>query len=84
MPPAVDVPGTLTLTPVVAADAADGDVTGFVTLTHGTDVRRIPFWFRATRPALVSAPSSPLTKAGCMQAIHVAGRRSSLPTGTPR
>ena len=64
VPPAVDVPGTLTLTPVVAADAADGDVTGFVMLTHGTDVRRIPFWFRATRPALVSAPFSPLTKAG--------------------
>jgi hypothetical protein len=29
-----------------------GDVTGFVVLTRGTDVRRIPFWFVVAPPAL--------------------------------
>ena len=63
-PATVDVPGTLTLTPTVATDATDGDVTGFVALSRGTDVRRIPFWFRATHPALAAAPSTLLRQPG--------------------
>jgi hypothetical protein len=53
--PAVTVPGTLDLFPTVAADAAEGDLTGFVRLTRGADVRRIPFWLRVVRPGLASA-----------------------------
>jgi Subtilase family len=42
-PATVTVPGSL---PVSAtAGSTPGDVTGFVVLTRGTDVRRIPFWF---------------------------------------
>ncbi len=55
--PTVSVPGTLQLLPVVADNAAEGDVTGFVRLTRGTDVRRIPFWLRVERPALAAASS---------------------------
>ena len=50
-------PGTLQLLPVVADNAAEGDVTGFVRLARGTDVRRIPFWLRVERPALAAASS---------------------------
>jgi len=52
VPPTVEVPGVLTLTPVVATTTGEGDLTGWVTLTRGTDVRRIPFWLRVERPAL--------------------------------
>ena len=55
--PTVSVPGTLQLLPVVADNAAEGDLTGFVRLVRGTDVRRIPFWLRVERPALAAASS---------------------------
>jgi hypothetical protein len=48
--PTVTVPGTLPVT--ATAGSAAGDVTGFVVLTRGTDVRRIPFWFVVTAPQL--------------------------------
>jgi subtilisin family serine protease len=64
VPATVEVPGTLALTPTMTADAQDGEVTGFVTLSRGTDVRRIPFWFRATQPRLLSAPSTRLRRSG--------------------
>jgi Subtilase family len=50
--PAV-VPGaSLTLTLTVAADASEGEGTGFVLFTRGTDVRRVPYWFRVEAPKL--------------------------------
>jgi subtilisin family serine protease len=50
--PAV-VPGTsLAFTLSVAADAAEGEGGGFILLTRGTDVRRIPYWFRVEVPKL--------------------------------
>jgi subtilisin family serine protease len=52
VPPVFTVPGVLTVT--ATAGTAEGDVSGFVTLTHGTDVRRIPFWFDVAAPRLVS------------------------------
>ncbi len=63
-PATVEVPGTLVLTPTTTAGAQDGEVTGFVTLSRGADVRRIPFWFRATHSALVSASATSLPKSG--------------------
>ena len=38
------------------AAAADGDLSGFVRLTRGADVRRIPFWLHVSRPALGGEP----------------------------
>jgi subtilisin family serine protease len=43
VPAAVTVPSSLSVS--ASAGKHAGDVTGFVVLTRGTDVRRIPFWF---------------------------------------
>jgi subtilisin family serine protease len=43
VPATVTVPGSLSVSATAGTHA--GDVTGFVVLTRGTDVRRIPFWF---------------------------------------
>jgi subtilisin family serine protease len=50
-PTTVTVPGTLSVT--ATAGTAAGDVTGFVVLTRGADVRRIPFWLDVATPTLV-------------------------------
>jgi len=62
--PTVTVPGGLDLTATVTAAATDGDLTGFVLLTHGSDIRRIPFWLRVGRPALAAAAATPLKTPG--------------------
>ncbi len=64
VPPVLTVPGSLSVTAAAAADAAEGDVSGFLVLTHGTDTRRIPFWLRSERPQLGSEPATRLTKPG--------------------
>lgn len=63
-PASVTVPGALVLSPVIPTDSPEGDLTGWVTLTRGADLRRIPFWLRVTRPLLASAPSTPLLRPG--------------------
>jgi subtilisin family serine protease len=62
VPPAVAVPGTFDVT-ATAAPAA-GEETGFVVLTRGTDVRRIPFWFVTSVPRLAAERALPLVKPG--------------------
>jgi subtilisin family serine protease len=64
VPLSVTAPGSLTVTATAAAGATPGDVTGFVVLTHGTDVRRIPFWFTVSAPALGHEAHTSLTRAG--------------------
>lgn len=63
VPSAVTVPGTLR---VVAATRgrSDRDVSGFIVLTHGSDRRRIPYWFRAESPRLARDPALPLVRPG--------------------
>jgi subtilase family protein len=63
--PTATVPGTLPVT--ATAGSAAGDVTGFVVLTRGTDVRRIPFWFVVTAPQL-SGPRPLLRTPGVVRA----------------
>lgn len=63
-PPTVTVPGSFEFSPTVGPDAAEGDLTGFVRLTRGPDVRRIPFWLRVVRPALEQATVVHLRKQG--------------------
>ncbi len=59
------VPGTtLDLTLSVSQAAPEGDGTGFVELTRGTDVRRVPFWFHVETPQLAQDPSTTLPSAG--------------------
>jgi len=76
-PATVDVPGPLAVT--AKAGAAESDTTGFVVLTHGSDVRRIPFWFRVEQPRLGSEPATLLRAPGVYQG-DTAGKLS-LVTG---
>jgi subtilisin family serine protease len=57
-PATVTVPGTLTVTATGAQ--ATGDQSGYVVLTRGTDVRRIPFWLLTTAPKLAGETALPL------------------------
>ena len=51
-PTTVTAPGELQLSAGVGMSAAESDQTGFVVLTQGVNVRRIPYWFRVTAPKL--------------------------------
>jgi subtilisin family serine protease len=51
-PPTVAVPGALEVQATAPPGTAEQDATGFVTLTNGVVVRRIPYWFRVTAPRL--------------------------------
>ncbi len=61
LPASVDVPGTLTYEVVVPATARRGDLTGYIELRNGADIRRVPFWGRVSVNAL--ARHRPLTLA---------------------
>jgi hypothetical protein len=61
-PSSVTVPGTLPLD--ATAGTTTADVTGFVVLTRGADVRRIPFWFESSAARLASEARPFLTKPG--------------------
>ena len=62
-PASVTVPGTLTVSVAATPATGNGDCAGFVILTRGSDVRRLPFWLGYENPHL-GAPSRTLTKAG--------------------
>ena len=55
--------------------APEADVTGFVVLTFGATIRRIPFWFRVESPKLGSEPTTPLTAPGLHKG-QMRGKRS--------
>jgi len=64
VPPNVTVPGTFSIDVSVAARAAEREVAGFVLLTRGSDVRRIPFWLRVTAPKLGTERHTTLRRTG--------------------
>ncbi len=64
LPTQVLVPGNLAVTAAVAAGAPDADFSGFIRLTRGSDVRRIPFWLHVSRPALADATPALLSRQG--------------------
>ena len=61
---AVSPGGTAEIPVVVRADAnaQTGDNYGFITLTHGSDVRRVPYYFAVERPGAEIGPVLPLKK----------------------
>ena len=59
VPPTVTVPGQLTVTATGAQ--VTGEASGYIVLTHGSDVRRIPYWFLTTAPKLGGEKALPLT-----------------------
>ena len=63
-PPQVTVPGALRLRVAVPGSAREGDVSGFIVLSRGSDRRRIPFWFRVVRPQLRRVPHVTLARQG--------------------
>ena len=72
VPSEVRVPGTLQVTATVAKGAAEQDVTGFVLLTRGEDVRRVPYWLRTIRPLLGREPHGVLRRTGTYTASTAA------------
>src|SRR4029079_5886056 len=71
VPATVDVPGTLSV--MATAGTTAGDVTGFVVLTRGTDVRGVPFWFVVSAPRLAVEAMKTLTKPGTVTATTRGG-----------
>ena len=55
---------TLELRLTVSKHASAGDGTGFVVLTRGSDVRRVPFWFHVEVPRLQLDPHRTLSRPG--------------------
>ncbi len=64
VPPTVSVPGALVIAANVDADATDADFSGFIRLTRGLDVRRVPVWLHVSKPALATAKSTRLSAPG--------------------
>jgi hypothetical protein len=75
-PAAVDVPGNLTVSVAVAADATDADLTGAIVLRNGASIRRIPFWGRLATPRLAAATATPLLRPGVVKG-NTSGRPSN-------
>ena len=73
LPATVAVPGTLSYEVLVPAGAKLGDLTGYVELRRGADVRRIPFWGRIAVAALQRHASLKLTRPGVYRS-STAGR----------
>jgi subtilisin family serine protease len=64
VPAQVAVPGNLPVRVAVRGSAREGDVSGFIVLSRGTDRRRIPFWFRVVLPQLRRVPHVTLPRQG--------------------
>jgi subtilisin family serine protease len=74
------VPGMTTgITLSVAPNAPAGDGTGFVLLTRGADVRRIPFWYHVEVPLLGTEPHRTLVHPGLYRG-DTAGKPSLVST----
>ncbi len=64
LPSSVEIPGELAYEVVTPASARQGDVSGYIELRRGQDVRRIPFWGRVAVAALARHTPRTLSKAG--------------------
>jgi subtilisin family serine protease len=62
VPPVVSVPGRLTAT--ATAGGVQGEATGHIVLTRGTEMRRIPYWFRVAQASLARHRARSLTRTG--------------------
>ncbi len=63
VPPAVTVPGTLSVS-VTTTSAVEAELSGHIVLTRGSERRRISYWFRTGAPTLGNAARTPLRRAG--------------------
>jgi subtilisin family serine protease len=74
-PAEVDVPATFTVTATAGPAAEEGERTGFVVLERDGVQRRVPFWFRVTRPKVPTLPTRRLPGAGVYATDTRAGRQ---------
>jgi len=77
VPPTIDVPGALTLAATTSPRGAEGDASGYVVLERGTDTRRIPFWFRVTKPRLPRDRATALVSPGSYRG-DTRGRKNAV------
>ncbi len=86
LPPGVTVAPTATsvvagtslgVTLAVAKSAAEGEATGFVLLTRGSDVRRVPFWFHVEAPQLGLDRATTIRRGGLYRG-DTAGKPSNV------
>ena len=73
-PPSVTATGQVTLRATASPAAADADSTGFVVLTRGADVRRIPYWVHVSARALSREPHVLLHGTGTYHGNTARGR----------
>src|SRR5262249_23426355 len=73
--PTIAAGSPLTVTLNVAADAVEGDAFGFVVLTRGADVRRVPYWLHVEIPKIGTEPHVTLSKPG-VSGANTAGKKS--------
>ncbi len=55
---------SLGVTVTTAGDAVEGDATGFIVLTRGTDVRRVPYWLHVEVPQLAGEKHATISRTG--------------------
>jgi subtilisin family serine protease len=73
VPTQATVPGNLQVRVVSRRGAPERDVSAFLVLSRGSDRRRIPFWFRVTRPRLRLEPRAALLHTGVYRASTARG-----------
>jgi subtilisin family serine protease len=82
VPATVTVPGQLDIS---VSASGSGDVSGFVTLTRGADVRRIPYWYAVSAPKLAGERRAALRRPGVYNGTTRGGAslvsRYAYPTG---
>jgi subtilisin family serine protease len=72
-PPTLTVPGPLVVSTSVTPEARNAEITGFIVLTHGSDVRRIPFLLGVNHPLLGSEHAKKLSAPGVYEGTTVGG-----------
>ncbi len=76
-PARIEVPATLDVTVQAREGAAEGEHTGFLVLSREGVERRLPFWFRITRPRLPSEQARAILRTGAYR-DSTAGRPSRV------
>jgi subtilisin family serine protease len=75
--PAATAGTSLGVTVTAASDAAEGDATGFILLTRGTDVRRVPYWLHVEVPQLAGEKHGTISRPG-LYGGNTAGKPSRV------
>ena len=64
VPATVTLPGSLSYEVATSASAAQGELSGYLELRRGADVRRVPYWGRVAVPALARHRPDTLRQTG--------------------